>query len=399
MIINTIEDLLEITAQLVHDVPKIQIAHSDVNIMYSVATQVFKGTALTDRQYALMQEKLELYKDQFSPYCDFDQVVTTLRHELRTIDRSKYIKISEDNGIHAIEVRFPFSKKLIVKLESAIIPSDEHWHPKGSHKHFFTLTEKNIVIILDIFKDSNFEIDKDLVSLYNEIKLINADDYIIRIEDNNLINLHPEGKKVLEEQLGPLDENNVICYKDRSILYGISKFDDNALQNIEQHDILTKKIANRNHNEVHISTKEWSIDALFESLSILKRFPLVIFLDDQDPYTGLVSTYPSIRNFIDSSEISVLYRLSGDASNGYNEYIRDNNLNNPLDTNTKIVYTNRNKVNKPLLQSDCTPITALMYDNLRTSSSVATWVKNFDLVIDFAESENLIPRFYNSRRY
>ena len=138
---------------------------------------------------------------------------------------------------------------------------------------------------------------------------------------------------------------------------------------------------------------------MFESLSILKRFPLVIFLDDQDPYTGLVSTYPSIRNFIDPSEISVLYRLSGDASNGYNEYIRDNNLNNPLDTNTKIVYTNRNKVNKPLLQSDCTPITALMYDNLRTSSSVATWVKNFDLVIDFAESENLIPRFYNSRRY
>src|SRR5210317_1214184 len=90
--IATIEDLLEAAAGMSQHF-KIQLESTDITIMHSIARQVFKGTALTDRQFTLMQEKLSRYKDQFKESCDFDSAVKSLRQPLREIDRNKYIKL------------------------------------------------------------------------------------------------------------------------------------------------------------------------------------------------------------------------------------------------------------------------------------------------------------------
>ena len=91
-----IEDCLEAASGL-HNTNFITIDNSDKTIMHSIARQVFKGTALTDKQFALMQEKLVKYKDQFENLdCDFEFIITQLRQPLRQIDRSKYIKVIDD---------------------------------------------------------------------------------------------------------------------------------------------------------------------------------------------------------------------------------------------------------------------------------------------------------------
>lgn len=407
MNIITIEDLLEVTAGLHADIPKIDIETSDKNIMYSVARQVFKGTALTDRQFALMQEKLKLYESQFSSICNFHEAVNKLRMPLRNIDRSKYITIvsadqvfthpKDKSNYEYLKIRFPFSKKSILKLQGITKERDEYIHHKGSHEHFFQLTERSIWRLVNSFEDCGFDIDDNVLELYNQIQQIKNEEYIIKVENNQLLNMHPRGKEQLETLFGEIDSFNIICYKDRSMLYGITKFDDKANLDIERFDILSKHIANRTVNEIHVDSNQWTLDNLFNSFFVLQRFPLVIFLDENDPYSILSTTYQHIRNLIDPSEISVLYRLPSDVSNGYNEYIKDNKLNNPLDKNTKVVYTCKNKVNKPLLQSECKPVTALMTNNLRTAQGVMSWVMQFDLVVDYAPEPNLIPRFSRNK--
>ena len=167
---NTIEDLLEILAGLQGHC-KMQINSSDANIMHSIARQVFKETALTDRQFALMKEKLQVYRDQFTALdYDFDKAVETLRQPLRHIDRSKYIKIVDTLDVYGelpyeahkkkwkwIKVRFPFSKKTILLLYN--IPKKDYHHNKGSHEHCYKLTEQNIYNVIKCFKDKEFEID------------------------------------------------------------------------------------------------------------------------------------------------------------------------------------------------------------------------------------------------
>ena len=113
----TIEDCLEIIAGLTLNY-KIDVDKDDRTIVYSIARQVFKGNALTDRQQALMQVKLLAYKQQFTDlgFTNFEESLQNLRMPLRQIDRRKYVKIVDeadaDNAKNYkgkwIKIRFPF---------------------------------------------------------------------------------------------------------------------------------------------------------------------------------------------------------------------------------------------------------------------------------------------------
>ena len=118
--IYTVEDLLESIAGLSTS-HKMTLQRNDMTIMYSIARQVFKGVALTDRQLEVVQEKLNTYKDQFiENNIDFHFAINNLRMPLRQIDRSKYIKIVnmtmtkfQSVDLHGMElpwikIRFPY---------------------------------------------------------------------------------------------------------------------------------------------------------------------------------------------------------------------------------------------------------------------------------------------------
>ena len=107
--LHTIEDCLETIAGLSRD-SSIEIDKSDKTIMYSIARQVYKGSALTDKQYALMKIKLATYKNQFleNKFDNFDIALESLRLPLRKIDRRKYIKIVKIENVEWIKIRFPF---------------------------------------------------------------------------------------------------------------------------------------------------------------------------------------------------------------------------------------------------------------------------------------------------
>ena len=67
--IKNIEDCLEsVTGLTVNNPINIVIDENDQHIIYSIARQVFKGTALTDKQYHLMQAKLLKYKTEFEKF-------------------------------------------------------------------------------------------------------------------------------------------------------------------------------------------------------------------------------------------------------------------------------------------------------------------------------------------
>ena len=167
-----IEDCLEAAAGL-HHTNLVTIDNSDKTIMHSIARQVFKGTALTDKQFALMQEKLTKYKDQFENLdCDFEFIITQLRQPLRQIDRSKYIKVIDDE----IKVRFPFKKSLIICVNAISNHATFYRHDKGSHSHYFTFNDRNIDLVLDQFIDKDFDIDEVVKVLKESPGLIVLDD-------------------------------------------------------------------------------------------------------------------------------------------------------------------------------------------------------------------------------
>lgn len=405
-LVNTIEDLLEVLAGL-KTKSTIQIQSSDATIMHSIARQTFKGTALTDRQFALMKEKLQTYRDQFIELeYDFDRAVDTLRQPLRHIDRSKYIKIVDTADVFKdtvyeshkqnwkwIEIRFPFAKKTIMLVnEIATLARDTYYHEKGSHRHFFQLKELHVYNVIEKFKDSGFEIQPELFELHKTIKDIvdNKDSVIPQIKNLQMVNVNLDAVELATNELGPLTKDSVINYVDRRRRYGIEEFDVNFAEgNLQQ------KIAERDSIDVLFSPKEYRIESILEALQNLDRYPLLVVLSPNEANKDLYNIFNFIKHYISAEQQSVLFRLE-DKEHEFNQLVKDYKLNNWVDKSTKIVYINSNKLPKICLSSDWRPIATLSFDS-RCNRVVDSYITEFcDLIVYY---DNEMSPFRRYSRY
>jgi len=393
----TIEDYIEtLTGLQETDVDcNFSIIRSDYSLVTSLAKQTVKGIGLTDRQYELTKLKLLDYKEQFESngFHNIDDNFNNLRIPIRSIDRSRWIKIVEDSDRKYIGVRFTFNKKLISALETMSSIEVKTMYDSENKVHFYELTEINVYKIISVLADKNFVIESKLQEIFNILQDINnnKDEYIPGIYNFKLKNLHQRAIDYIVSDIGLPNKQNLSILKDRHRLYGLTHFDNSALEeSLNNVTALSKKIVKRNTSTVFISNNTWSFDQVIESIIELDRFPIVILIDEQTPYDDLISSYGHIKNIVDSKDVSVQFRMPSNLSNGFNEFIKLNNLNNVVDKNTKVVYTSKDKINKPLIKSSCKPICVLSTSSSRANRRMEPWLESFDLVIQY---DNTVSQF------
>lgn len=357
--VDFIEDCLWILADL-HPKYSIAIEEVDKTLLYSIGRQTHRGLALTDRQYDLAKQKIEYYRPAFeSLNIDINSCKDNLRQPLREIDRSQYIRIVEHNNEEKLVIRFPFNKPKIMILQNKVksqIPNDEYYHDKGSQAHYFTFNEINLYLLVTAFKDKKFEVDKEVLNIYNELEEMNNNKhkYVSGVYNFELCNLRNKAIETVISDVGePPCQENLALYKDRRYTYGLDYFDEEELErSLRELTILSQKIINRESIRIFISNKKYSIESLVNCLWELNRFPLLVVIDHEFSLEHLHEFHRAVSGFVLDEEQTVMYRLDNNTNSEFNEYIKNNNLNNPLDKNTKIVYISSNKIPKPLIKSD-----------------------------------------------
>jgi len=346
--LESIEDCLE---HLVFNTTKNVLLEDDVTIVTSIARQVSRGMALTDRQYNLMQEKLSVYSKDFKEL-NFSAALHNTRQPLRDIDRSKTITIEDDN----IKVRFPFSKKLISKINDIIRKVDQrsYSHERSSHEHFFMLTEKNTVLLLDKFIDSSFIIDKQLVEFYNKILEIKTSplQHLPAYHNGMLYNISDELKDTIKKETN----NDIRKIVDRHRRYGLVNLDKRDSTN----NILDE-IVYRPSSEIIITDDNHSLPNIINSIDALDRFPLLVIAGQGKEHEHVLKTFYALDGIIKPDEQNVFFRDEG--SSKLNEFIIDKKLNRDIDKHTKVVYIKANKFPKVLLKIDWKPVAAIVFDS------------------------------------
>lgn len=387
--LHTIEDCLETIAGLSRD-SSIEIDKSDKTIMYSIARQVYKGSALTDKQYALMKTKLATYKDQFleNAFDNFDAALESLRLPLRKIDRRKYIKIVKIENVEWIKIRFPFSKKDIMKINA--IPKFSYQHDKGSHEHYFQLTEKSIDNVCSQFINTQFEIDKKLVDWYEEIKVIksNPSKYVPGLWNDTLLNL-PEKANTYVKNFSRLQ------LLDRKRQLGIEYITcdkDNTIENL---------IAQRSHPEICLSPKEHYLEEIILGLKKLERFPLLVIISPDNPLTELAAFVESFEqhNF-NTQKQTVLFRSKSSDEYNVNDYIKDKKLNNWLDNSTEVVYISKDKLPKLLFKNNWQPQASISISSVRNNHKVQNYIdSSCDLIVYNDDSPSIFKNKWRLNGY
>jgi hypothetical protein len=379
---ETLEDCIEhLVGIQSRETDKFDIDSSDYNLLTSLARQTFKGTAYTDRQAELAKQKLLQYKDQFDANgYNIDDSYSNLRMPLRSIDRSRWVKVFDEEHLISDEegpwigVRFIFQKKLITAIERMNKFLGEGLYDKVEKIHYFKFNENTCYEIINTFNENNnFEVEDQLLEYYEKLLEMkkNQDKYVPGIYSFKLKNLHEKS----------------FNYYDKKDQFGLEHFDQEELQqSLKSLTPLAQKVVNRSQASIFVNNKEHTVNNLAEVVLELYRFPLVIVLHEDTCYDHLTQFNKAFQNIIPSERMSVMFRLDNTSEGKpFNEYIKQHNLNNVVDKDTKIVYISSNKIPKPLLKSEWFPSAAITtfagkaYGDAKTS----TYIGELDLIIHY----------------
>ena len=395
---RTVEDCIEILAGMQKHEGEFNLERSDHNLITSLARQTHKGIAYTDRQYQLALQKVQSYKDQFKENgYDVELAVESLRLPIRQLDRSRWVKVTDypGNNVHRAEdkgpwiaVRFVFQKKLISEIEHIRKTLGDSIYDKVEKTHYFPLNERNAYEIISTFNESKgFEVEEELKEYYEKLKDMqeNKEQHIPGIYKFRLKNLHEKNLNYALSSIGEPSLENLHQFYDQRDRYGLSYFDaEDITTSIRNLTTLSKKIVQRNSNQVLVNNKQYTVENLAEAVLELYRFPLLIILNEKTCYDELVKYHSAFNGIISEDNCSVMFRLDNADGAEFNQYIRRHNLNGLVDKNTKIVYISSNKIPKPLLKSEWQPIAVITNHSGRSGASkVDTYIESMDLVIHY----------------
>ena len=139
------------------------------------------------------------------------------------------------------------------------------------------------------------------------------------------------------------------------------------------------------------------MDSIVDAIIQLERFPILVLIDPDNPLHDVAKIYNAFRDVVPNEEQTVLFRVDNSENYNLNNFIHDNKINNWLDTSTKIVYINKNKLPKLLLRSNWQPMATLALSSYRANSHVTTYIKDVcDLIVYHDKSMSIIG---NKRKY
>lgn len=406
----TIEEYIQALANLKHTVTNQDfiVERSDYSLIASLARQTLRNIAFTDRQFELAKRKVQEYEEQFTSKGITLENINNLSMPLREIDRSKYITIvntsdvrivseSEKENWKWIKIRFPFSKKTIVVLEEIAYTARKfYYHEKGSHEHYFKLNEKTIYETVNAFKDKNFKIDPELLENYDKLVEMknNKNKHIPGVYNYTLQNLNDKAIDYIISDIGKPSKDNLPLYYDRKDMYGLFHFDqEDVEETVKNLSVLSKKIIARKQNNVFVNSTEYHFNLVAESILELFRFPILVVLGNDD-LEKMRLVHSAFKNIFSSDSFCALYRKDNNTEENkeFNQYIKHNNLNNPLDNDTKIVYINIDKIPKTLLQSEWKPRIVLLTTSFRLNTKLTAYTSEFDLIMHYDSEPSVFLR-------
>jgi hypothetical protein len=376
----TIEDCLELLTGI--NAVKgysFTLENEDYNILTSVARQVFKGTALTDRQFDMLVKKLEKYTLQFEQNgIDINGIITNmiLRTPFRTVDRTQTVYI--EDGL--IVAQFPFNKKLISKIQTL---RDEATGQVTNNKNKwkFELSERNIFVVGSTL--TNFNVTQEFKELFDIISKYKYEEFVPGIYNINnslvLKNMHPDAERNIIKACGPL-QHNILKYIDRAKQFGIEHIDYELNE-----DTIETKLVKRKGTQVHISDN-YSLNEVTDALDKLDRYPLVVIVD-AEKLSDVFNCYAALSGTVSIDEQTVMFRVPNTTDQGieFNQWVKQTNLNNWIDTNTKVVYISDSKVPKVVV-NNINPGCILNFSStlFTYGRGLGAWItQNSDLRIDY----------------
>jgi len=371
---HTIEDAIEILAGIRPRIINIRIDHNEKNLIKSIGRQVANGIALTDRQLDLSLKKIKKYQGNLEKNnIDIETMLLTkpLRLPLREIDRSQTISFEKnEDGKPIILVKGTRSKifqEKWSKIENSMIGE----YVDKAMTREIPISEINILNLIGEFVDSDFTISTELLEIYQEIEKIleNPDNFApyVGLEENQVVvkNANKHCYDYIEKNISDETKANFLRYIEKLKNCGIYHKNQEILEKIgnQAPNDLIKNILSHGSTRFRIDPKSYDCEKIVDVIDTLDQWPMLVLVDeDHRAYDQVFSMYSALSKKISNQDMTVFFRVDKGHKNfnEFTQFVKDNNLNNYIGSNTKVVFIAKNKIPKPLLKAAWKPYAAIM---------------------------------------
>jgi hypothetical protein len=326
----------------------------DETVISSLAQNPSLGKGYTEKQRNLVLRLCKKYRAVLeaefnlaataaldNPECKFN-IITV-------VPQDKSITIVD----REIMVKFPYSEELVDKIrkfrdKSAVRLvnwNDEH------RSWVFTLEENNILWIHNNLMPMGFKVDDQFIALAAEISeiLVKIEDFVPMVKATSdgfeFANVH----RSVPQPVGKSLKETLLLAK----LYGITTWEetvDNLRKTEEISPIFSQFLNESAPLSLEFDVEENSIDQFTDLVKY--NSPILIIVPGVNEFFIMKTWLAWLKTQnIAETDMSVLFRLPNDTGSMFNDLIKQNNLNQPLGDNTKVVFISQ-KLPKPLLKSN-----------------------------------------------
>jgi len=368
----------------------VKLNRFDKHVFESFTEQIFKGNAFTAKQSALALKICQKYQSKINLVLNID-ISSSLEHPSfklgqRVINHSRKMTISEnEQGEKFIKVEFPFDELILKKIRAKKTDLfDATWD--GDIKSWkFSLDEQSLNFLYELYKEFNFICDDVLQSYMEEIQVIrhNIEKYIPLVSLQNQKSKIKNSKVKIPEEI----DSDILKSLFFARKHGILTWDNCIVEALEAQDT-DKSISCFLNNDPLLSFK-WNREKYqdFSVFKILKYLlPVLIIIPQNKELLLLQKTIKNLNDIgVNNENISVLFRLQSEKGSDFNNFVKDQQLNNPLNEKTQICFVS-GKIPKTIFLANIKFHGVLNYNSCNVHYTIQEFVKNTENVIMLNES-------------
>ena len=320
----------------------------DINIASSLANQLERGLALTEKQGEIGLRLVNRYQPMLQTAgFDTKELINKkiFAHPFRKIDKTRTLHIDGDQII----CKSNFIADLVNQFKKRKKPTYLAGTYNGERKEWaFALNEMNVKFLLNAVKGKAFSIDKQLEEINNKSNLVAKEGVnyfpLLTIQDNKFAIINSD---IPQEYLEPFNEIDdpvqAVMY---SKLLGVTVYDD----------VISNKLGFKTYKDILLgSKKSWTVNrktstrkSLMELINPSKQ--TMIMVSSIEP-ENLVEWIDILRNNNLLEQTCVTFRYAKNKE--MNNLIKENNI-NTFDPSKKILITNE-KINKNFVKNNINP--------------------------------------------
>jgi hypothetical protein len=364
----------------------------DEKIAFSFFDQICQGRGLTEKQANLILKilKRQAANISFVVGKDINPFLETPQYKMpmRQISMVKKMSIIDDNTYtRAIKVEFPYNDAIInsIKEFNNFQQKTAQWD-KEQKAWIFALNEQNLLFLQDLSIKEKFDTDEELQGYFAQINEIikNIEKYVpILVAENDGVKI-----RNFPQNLPIFPSENILKSVFEARKLGVFTWDEtiSSYLNNQISNPVVKTFLDQDPGEnIHVDCEKTEIFALRELIEYMS--PTLFVLPGGSELEKLQLSYELLKSIgVDNSKISVMFRLSREIDTNFNDFVKINNLNNPITNDTAVVFVS-SKFPKPVLKSSIKFHLVINMGQNNVHYTMRDFIKNHENLVFFSETQ------------